>query len=223
MCESDTGGQSFLDIMQAVDAKNSFVRTLLEFIRPKTINSLKNCIDGGLLNISDAIEIFSKSGTCHVVKVDDIVYFPTEDRTFFGVSEVVASYGAFCFLKTDGTVQFIGLTADYMGFDGEFFANENSNILEVFATFHSFCLVKANKVIFLGNSCFGGIYRSTKKKTNPLRRIVTYSRGIVRCSVTGKWSNRFKIQYKSRRTGVRVREVGCAKQCTGGHLASFYL
>ena len=206
-----------------MDTQKSFVRSLLEFLRPKTIQSLNNCIAGGLLNISDAIEIFSKSGTTHVVKVEDIVYDPTEDRTFFGVSEVIASFGAFCFLKVDGTVEFLGAEADYLGVDGESFANENSNILEVFATFHSFCLVKANKVVFLGHSCFGGVYRSKKKKATSLRRVVSYSHGLVRCSVTGKWSNRFKIQYKSKRTGVRSHEVGCAKQCTGGHLPSFYL
>ena len=219
--ESELDGQTFLDIIKTVDSKKSFVRTLLEFLRPKTIQSLKYCIAGGLLNIADPIEIFSKSGTSHVVKVDDIVYLPSEDRTLFGVSEVVASYDAFCFLKADGSVQFTGREEDYRGIDGQTLANENGDILEVCATFHSFCLVKRNTVIFLGNPCFGGLYRSKRKK-GKFYRSLFYSRGVVKCSVTGKWNNRFKIQYKTRRSKDGSHEVGCAKQCTGGHLPSFY-
>ena len=214
-------GQTFLDFIKTVDSKKSFVRTLLEFLRPKTIECLKHCVEGGLINIADPIEIFSKSGSSHVVKVDDFVYLPAEDRTVFGVSEVVASYDAFCFLKSDSSVEFTGRKEDYWGIDGRTLENENAEILEVFATFHSFCLVKRNQVIFLGNPCFGGIYRSKKKK-DKFYRSLSYSRGVVKCSVTGKWNNRFKIHYKTRRSKVGSHEVGCAKQCKGGHLASFY-
>ena len=211
----------FLDILKARDAKNSFVRTLIEFMRPATVEALKNCDEDGLLNIQDSIEIASQSGTSFVVKLGDIVYVPSEDRTIFLVSEVIASFNAFCLLKENGTVEFIGNEEDFWGVHGDTFMKENSEILEVFATLHSFCLVKWNKVIFLGNPCFGGLYRSKKKK-GKFSRSVTYCGGIIDCCVTGKFNNRFKIQYNSTRSTGGSHEVGCAKQCKGGHLKSFY-
>ena len=142
--ECELHGQSFLDVIKIVDSKKSFVRSLLEFLRPKTIESLKHCVNGGLLNIADPIVIFSKSGTSYVVKVNDFVYLPSEDRTIFGVSEVVASYEAFCFLKADSSVEFTGKKEDYWGIDGQTLENENAEILEVFATFLLFL-----KLLFL--------------------------------------------------------------------------
>ena len=146
--------------------EKSFVRTLIEFMRPATVEALKLCVKDGLLNIPDAIQIASQSGTSFVVKLSDMVYIPAEDRTIFLVSEVVASFDAFCLLKQNGTVEFFGNEEDYFGVDGDTFENENTDILEVFATLHSFCLVKWNKAIFLGHPCYGGLYRSKKKKTS---------------------------------------------------------
>ena len=220
-CKACNGTVSFLDILKAVDSKKSFVRTLVEFMRPETVASLKRCDGAAVLNFPDSEKIDSKSGTSYVVKTADYVYLPCQDRTVFGIAEVIPSFNSFCLLSKEGVAAFIGDQEDFDGFDREEFIEENVEILEVFSTMHSYCLVKWDRILLVGNPCFGGLYRS-KRKENKYSSKVTYSRGVIGCKVTGKFSNRFKIRYKSTRSHGGSHEIGCAKLCKGGHLKSFY-